>query len=369
MSKNQLGKNNPNWRGGKNSLICRNCGKNFKAYGDKKYCSNKCYLSIKTKNTTQRKCPVCGKLIKCTDDRIKHCSRACFDKNTELKKEIAKKGAKARIEKQGIKPFTTYRRRAIETFGLTCMKCRKDFPENKIIVHHKDFLNMDSELGNHNIDNLMVLCRPCHNKLHREYEKVHHNYFGVKDIEKGMHLILRGLKKEFGLKINDQHFLDTPKRVSRAFAEIFEGVRDTEEQVNSILSTAFEDDTDEMIIVNGIHVFSMCPHHFLPVELYMSIAYIPNGKILGISKLARLAEILARRPVVQEQLTYEITECLKKINPRGAAAYVEGQHFCMRMRGIRKSESVTVTTSVIGAFKEDQATRSEFLSLIQKGNF
>ena len=81
------------------------------------------------------------------------------------------------------------------------------------------------------------------------------------------------------------------------------------------------------------------------------------------------AEILAKRPVVQEQLTSEITKYLMKINPRGAAAYVEGQHFCMRMRGIKKPESVTVTTSVTGAFKEDPATRAEFLSLIQKNNF
>jgi len=262
-----------------------------------------------------------------------------------------------------------YRNRALEHYGRTCSRCGKIFPKKRLVVHHIDCNNYNSEIGNHSLENLTVMCRSCHSKLHNELRRTSTRYVGLYDIEKGMHLILKGLRKEFGLKIKDQHFLQTPKRVARAYAEIFEGVKDTEKQIDSILSTAFKDDTDEMIVVNGIHVFSMCPHHFLPVELYISIAYIPNGHILGISKLARLAEILAKRPVVQEQLTNEITKYLMKIKPQGAAAYVEGQHFCMRMRGVSKPESVTVTTSVVGAFKKNQATRSEFLSLIEKGNF
>ena len=96
------------------------------------------------------------------------------------------------------------------------------------------------------------------------------------------------------------------------------------------------------------------------------MAYIPDGCVLGLSKLARLVEVLARRPVIQEQLTSEITKYLMKIKPLGAAARVEGQHFCMRMRGVKKPEASVITTSVVGAFKEDRATREEFLNHIQK---
>lgn len=184
-------------------------------------------------------------------------------------------------------------------------------------------------------------------------------------IEEGMGLILRGLKEEFGLKIDDQHFIGTPKRVARAYAEIFEGLRDTNKQVEKILSTAFADDMDQMIVVKNIHTFSMCPHHFLPTEMYVDLAYIPNGKVLGLSKLPRLVEILAKRPVIQEQFTEEITKYLMSIGASGAAARVRGQHFCMRMRGAKKHEAVMVTTSIAGSFKEDQSTREEFLAHIQ----
>jgi len=185
------------------------------------------------------------------------------------------------------------------------------------------------------------------------------------EIEYGMRCILEGLKRKFGLNTSGQHFVNTPERVSRAYDEIFAGLKDTDKQVAKILSTAFVSDMDQMIVVKDIHVFSMCPHHFLPVEMYIDVAYIPNGRVLGLSKVPRLVEILAKRPVIQEELTEEITKYLVSIEASGAAARVRGQHFCMRMRGVKKSEAIMVTTSVTGAFKDDQSTRNEFLSHIQ----
>lgn len=190
---------------------------------------------------------------------------------------------------------------------------------------------------------------------------------GVEVIEYGMSCILEGLQREFGLKIKDQHFVDTPKRVARAYMEIFEGIKNTNKQVEEILSTAFTSNMDEMIVVKDIQVFSMCPHHFLPVEYNIAIAYIPDGYILGISKLSRLVEVLAKRPVVQEQLTEEITKYLMTIKAKGAAARVEGQHFCMRMRGVKKPDAIVITTSVTGAFRDDPSTRGEFLNYTQRG--
>jgi len=186
-------------------------------------------------------------------------------------------------------------------------------------------------------------------------------------VKYGMECILEGLKRKFGLDIAGQHFIDTPARVSRAYDEIFGGIRDTNKQVEKILSTAFKSDMDQMIVVKDIHTFSMCPHHMLPTEMYVDLAYIPNGYVLGLSKLPRLVEILAKRPVIQEQLTEEIAEYLMSIEASGAAVRVRGQHFCMRMRGVKKPEAIMVTTSVLGDFREDQPTRNEFLSHIRDG--
>lgn len=279
-----------------------------------------------------------------------------------------KGGEKMMVSKKSTDSYNSnnYRKNALEYYGHTCQRCGKDFPEKKLVVHHKDCNNYQSELGNHELDNLMVLCRSCHTKLHNELQKTSTRYVGQYDIEKGMHIILKGLRKEFGLKIKDQHFMDTPKRVARAYMEIFEGIKDTEKQVENILGTAFESDMDEMIVATNIHVFSMCPHHFLPVEYFISVAYIPRGFVLGLSKLSRLAEILAKRPVIQEQLGVEITDALMKIGSAGAAVRISGQHFCMRMRGVNKPEATVITTSVRGAFKTSQATRNEFLHHISK---
>jgi len=368
--RDQTGKNNPNWQGGKKKLRCghKECSKIFYAYGGK-FCSRECYRKDRRKQRESKlgeiMCKICGKTFTAEKGRI-YCSHRCQCKDSLAFSEMAKKSCKSRWGEVPA-PYMTYRKRALAFYGLKCMKCQQKFLKKELVVHHKDFTNYDSELGNHELENLMVLCRFCHNKLHREFERVHKNYFGIKDIEKGMHLILKGLKKEFGLKIKDQHFIDTPKRVARAYAEIFEGVKDTDKQVKEILSAAFKSDMDQMIVVKDIHVFSMCPHHFLPTEMYIDVAYIPNGYVLGLSKIPRLVEILAKRPVIQEQLTEEITEYLMSIEASGAAARIRGQHFCMRMRGVKKPEAIMVTTSVLGDFREDQLTRNEFLSHIRDG--
>lgn len=189
-------------------------------------------------------------------------------------------------------------------------------------------------------------------------------------IEAGMHLILLGLQQRFGLDIDDPNFADTPKRVSRMYDEIFSGVKDTEEQVKTILASSFPSNYDQMILVRDIETFSMCPHHFLPVHYHISVAYIPagdakgSGKVLGISKLARLVEILAKRPVLQEQLTDDITRYLMTLKGcRGAACIVKGTHYCMVMRGVKKPTATTITSSLKGVFLDKPEARQEFLEL------
>lgn len=278
-----------------------------------------------------------------------------------MAKESKKKSSKS-MTKHGA---SVYRKRALEYYGNICERCGNEFEEKKLCVHHKDMNNLTYELGNHSVENLMVLCRPCHTKLHIELAKTTNKFVGLSHIERGVHYLFMGLKQEYGLDLTDVNFKDTPKRVARAWAEIFEGVRNTDEQVEEILGASFPSDSDEMVIVKDIRAYSMCPHHLLPVEYTIHIGYVPNGSVLGISKLSRLAEILARRPVLQEKMTTDIIKALEKLGVKGAMCIVEGIHYCMRMRGIKQANAITGTSAIYGVFNEI-AARAEFISMVKK---
>ncbi|MGC9670332.1 GTP cyclohydrolase I FolE [Planosporangium sp. 12N6] len=156
----------------------------------------------------------------------------------------------------------------------------------------------------------------------------------------------------------------TPARVARAYAELFAGLRVDPAQV---LTTTFEANHEELVLVRDIEVMSLCEHHLLPFHGIAHIGYIPgaDGRITGLSKLARLVEVFARRPQVQERLTSQIADLLmKRLEPRGVIAVLECEHMCMAMRGIRKGGSRTVTSAVRGLLRDDAKTRAEAMSLI-----
>ncbi len=183
-------------------------------------------------------------------------------------------------------------------------------------------------------------------------------------IQSATEQLFAALHMELGLDITDVNFTDTPKRVSRMYREILAGVSKTDEQVKKILASAFPCDNDQLVLVKDIEVFSICPHHLLPVHYKMHIAYLPKGKVLGISKLPRLAALLAKRPVLQEQLVNDITNGLMSIDGvLGAACIAEGVHYCMVMRGAKQSKATTVTSSLKGIFLEDNV-KQELLKLI-----
>lgn len=234
--------------------------------------------------------------------------------------------------------------------GSICQRCHSEFDPHALYAPH--------------FDSTMVLCAFCYEKLYDEILDVMGRFVGISSIEKGMRYILEGLQQAFGLDLQDENFRDTPQRVARAYYEIFEGIKDTKKQVKDILSSFFVSKNDEMIICKNIKVYSMCPHHFLPVEYDISVAYIPNGKVLGISKLCRLVELLAKRPVLQEKLTEEITDSLQSIDVKGSACKVEGIHFCMKMRGVKQQNSKMITSSLEGVFLDDADVRMEFMNLI-----
>ncbi|GAA2518808.1 GTP cyclohydrolase I FolE [Pilimelia columellifera subsp. columellifera] len=156
----------------------------------------------------------------------------------------------------------------------------------------------------------------------------------------------------------------TPARVARAYAELFAGLRVDPEQV---LTTTFEADHDELVLVRDIEVMSLCEHHLLPFKGVAHIGYIPgpDGRITGLSKLARLVEVYARRPQVQERLTSQIADLLmSKLVASGVIAVLECEHMCMEMRGIRKAGARTITSAVRGLFKDQAKSRAEAMSLI-----
>jgi GTP cyclohydrolase I len=157
---------------------------------------------------------------------------------------------------------------------------------------------------------------------------------------------------------------DTPARVSRAYAEQFAGLR---QHPADVLTTVFDADHDEMVIVKDIEVYSTCEHHLVPFFGVAHVGYIPNikGQITGISKLARLVDVYARRPQVQERMTSQIADALlDNLEPRGVIVVIEAEHLCMAMRGVRKPGAKTVTSAVRGSFRDNNVTRAEAMSLI-----
>jgi GTP cyclohydrolase I len=158
---------------------------------------------------------------------------------------------------------------------------------------------------------------------------------------------------------------DTPQRVARSYAEIFRGLREDPEDV---LSTTFDIGHDEMVLVKDIEVYSTCEHHLVPFHGVAHVGYIPSrdGRITGLSKIARLVDVYAKRPQVQERLTTQVADAMVSVlQPRGVVVVIECEHLCMSMRGVRKPGARTVTSAVRGALREP-ATRAEVMSLIQK---
>ena len=178
-----------------------------------------------------------------------------------------------------------------------------------------------------------------------------------------MNELIRKILAELGEDPSRDGLLRTPERVDRSLRYLTSGYRtNADELLNGAL---FDVAYDEMVIVKDIEVFSLCEHHLLPFFGKCHVAYIPNGKVIGLSKIPRLVDMFARRLQVQERLTKEIAETIReKIHPKGVAVVIEAQHLCMIMRGVEKQNSIAVTSSMLGGFKENQNTRNEFLNLV-----
>ncbi|WP_341781631.1 GTP cyclohydrolase I FolE [Ectopseudomonas mendocina] len=177
----------------------------------------------------------------------------------------------------------------------------------------------------------------------------------------------REIIKGLGENPEREGLLDTPKRAAKAMQYLCHGYQQSlEEIVNGAL---FESDNDEMVIVKDIELYSLCEHHLLPFIGKAHVAYVPTGKVLGLSKVARIVDMYARRLQIQENLTKQIADAIQQVtNAAGVAVVIEAKHMCMMMRGVEKQNSVMSSSVMLGAFRDSCNTRHEFLQLIGRNN-
>jgi GTP cyclohydrolase I len=184
-------------------------------------------------------------------------------------------------------------------------------------------------------------------------------------MQKNIEKITKKLLEEIGEDPNREGLLKTPSRVAKAWEFFSKGYNQSlEELINNAI---FNEDARDMVIVRDIEFFSLCEHHLLPFFGKAHVGYIPNGKVIGLSKIPRIIDMFARRLQVQERLTHQIADALKNVlDPKGVAVVLEGRHMCMQMRGVEKQNSFAATSVMSGQFKKSAETRSEFLAITNR---
>ena len=187
------------------------------------------------------------------------------------------------------------------------------------------------------------------------------------DKRKKLEANTKNLLELLGEDPSREGLINTPKRVAKAWDFLTKGYSENlDELINNAI---FEGESKDMVIVKNIEFYSLCEHHMIPFYGKAHIGYIPDGKIIGLSKLARITDLFSQRLQVQERLTTQIAQCLQEVlNPRGVAVVLEGKHFCMLSRGVQKQNSIASSSSMLGIFREKESTRNEFLKLIEMNN-
>jgi len=176
--------------------------------------------------------------------------------------------------------------------------------------------------------------------------------------------LIRQLLENLGEDPGREGLLRTPERVARSFAELTQGRTQSVQQ--AVGQGLFHEDCSEMVLVKDIEFYSLCEHHMLPFFGRVHVAYIPNGKILGLSKIPRIVDVFARRLQVQERMTVQIAEAIQEVvAPKGVGVVADASHLCMMMRGVQKQNSSTMTSCLLGTFRSDFRTRGEFLGLVR----
>ena len=192
------------------------------------------------------------------------------------------------------------------------------------------------------------------------FERIDHYHGDGTDI---MAKNFSSIIEQLGEDPNREGLLKTPERASKAMQFLMQGYQQDPAEI--LKSALFTEDYSELVLVKDIEVYSMCEHHMLPFFGKAHIAYIPNGQIVGLSKIPRLVDVFARRLQVQERLTLQIRDCIEEVlKPQGVAVVIEAQHMCMQMRGVQKQNSMTTTSAFTGIFMKEDRSRQEFINLI-----
>ncbi len=181
----------------------------------------------------------------------------------------------------------------------------------------------------------------------------------------GVRDAVRRIIEAIGEDPSREGLLDTPRRIAEMYEELFTGLH---QDPREVLSTSFQESHREMVILKNIPFYSLCEHHFLPFHGQAHVGYVPQGRIVGASKIARVVDILARRPQLQERLTGQVADAITEaLSPDGVAVVIEAEHLCMTMRGVQKPGTTLITSAIRGAFRRRAVTRSEFLALVRGG--
>ena len=181
----------------------------------------------------------------------------------------------------------------------------------------------------------------------------------------GVRDAVRRIIEAIGEDPTREGLLDTPRRIAEMYEELFVGLQ---QDPREVLSTSFQESHREMVILKNIPFYSLCEHHFLPFHGQAHVGYVPKGRIVGASKIARVVDILARRPQMQERLTGQVADAITEgLSPDGVAVVIEAEHLCMTMRGVQKPGTTLITSAIRGAFRRRAVTRSEFLALVRGG--
>ncbi len=181
----------------------------------------------------------------------------------------------------------------------------------------------------------------------------------------GVRDAVRRIIEAIGEDPTREGLLDTPRRIAGMYEELFAGLQ---QDPREVLSTGFQESHREMVILKNIPFYSLCEHHFLPFHGQAHVGYVPKGRIVGASKIARVVDILARRPQMQERLTGQVADAIAEgLSPDGVAVVIEAEHLCMTMRGVQKPGTTLITSAIRGAFRRRAVTRSEVLALVRGG--
>ena len=179
----------------------------------------------------------------------------------------------------------------------------------------------------------------------------------------GVRDAVRRIIEAIGEDPSREGLLETPRRIAEMYEELFAGLH---QDPREVLSTSFQESHREMVILKNIPFYSLCEHHFLPFHGQAHVGYVPKGRIVGASKIARVVDILARRPQLQERLTGQVADAITDgLSPDGVAVVIEAEHLCMTMRGVQKPGTTLITSAIRGAFRRRAVTRSEFLTLVR----